>query len=99
MKALSARYVIPDLGPDYRVAVTPYVPTEHHALIVVDHMPSWRRKSGTAQIGRLVHMAACLKEDIESDLFDVAQGNMPPEAGRFVPEAERDELLPLKHKP
>jgi hypothetical protein len=35
-------------------------------------------------------MAGCLNEDHESDIFDVANGNLPPEYGRFVPQDERD---------
>jgi hypothetical protein len=81
----------PDLGPDYRVMLASAGTQWGHVIVTVDHIPTWRRKSGTSQAGREAHMAACLKEDIENDLRDVAEGILPTGFGRFAPDEDRTE--------
>lgn len=89
--SVSCQDAPPDLGPDFRVMLAPAGTRWGHVFVTVDHVPTWRRESGTAQVGMEVQMAACLKEDIESDLFDVAEGILPAEFGRFALEGDRIE--------
>jgi hypothetical protein len=76
-----------DKTDEYRVTV---IPTAQGYDVVVDHIPTWRRKSGSvAQQEYIDQMAQGLREDIEADLADLAAGHMPESAGRRTPEAER----------
>ena len=87
---------VPDVGSDYRVMVAPAGTPWGHVLVTLDHIPTWRRKSGTAQAGGAARMAACLKEDIESDLRDVAEGTLSAGFGRFAPDEDRVQAPGLK---
>jgi hypothetical protein len=72
---------------EYRVTV---IPTSQGYDVIVDHLATWRRKSGSvAQREYIDQMTRGLIEDIETDLVDVAAGHMPESAGRRTPEAER----------
>ena len=78
----------PKAGPsEYRLKI---IPTAQGYDVIIDHTPTWRRKSGSvAQLEYVLQLAQGLRGDIETDLADVAAGHMPESAGRRTPESER----------
>ncbi len=78
------------LPSEYRVTVRGGPEPNDRVTIVVDHRPTWRRKSATGPRHYARSLAGALREDIDSDLRDVEEGTLPPTFGVFTPEDERE---------
>jgi hypothetical protein len=60
-------------------------------VVVVDHVATWRRKTGTAP-EHLAHvLAKALAENLLVDLAAVRTGELPADQGVFAPEEERND--------
>ncbi|MBJ6125414.1 hypothetical protein [Microvirga splendida] len=78
------------LPPEYRVTIVGGTEPNDRVTLQVDHRPTWRRKGSTCPRHYAEGMAACLKQDIESDLLDVHLRNLLDDYGIFTPPGERD---------